>query len=407
MDMLRKITDFMTDIGIHPSLSDIGKISWDFAAEMERGLAGGGGSLKMLPTYIPSAPPPVSGEPVIALDAGGTNFRRALVEFRDGVPRVENLQTTRMPGRAGEITLGDFLDFIREQIGTLLAESRRIGLCFSYAFDSTPELDGRIISLSKEVRISGINGILLGEALRGALRGDAPDLRFAMINDAAASLLGGAAECGSRGPAAGLIIGTGLNMAYTERGAAIKKLPDAHDMIVNMEAGGFDPLPLGEPDKLLDARTKKPGEHPLEKMVSGAYVGEVVLEALRLAASSGLLSEAAMRDISQRRSMPMRETDRLLGIEAPLGGSADDALVIKTIIASIYERSARLVCAMLRAVCERAGERLFLTVDGSVFYKSHAFREALLRLIAENGLDIEHQKAENGNLTGAALAALA
>ena len=406
MDILKKATDFMMDVGIHPALSGIEKISRDFAAEMERGLAGEGGSLKMLPTYVPAAPPPASEEPVIALDAGGTNFRRALVEFRGGAPRVTRMYATGMPGMDSEITLNDFLDFICEQIEPLLTKSQRLGFCFSYAFEATPEFDGRIIGLSKEVRISDIEGVMLGDALRARLREAVPDLRFAMLNDTAACLLGGVAEHGLRGSAAGLIIGTGLNMAYTVRGAEIKKLPAAGDMIVNMEAGGFNLLPFGEPDKLLDARTKNPGEHLFEKMVSGAYMGAVALEALRLAALRGLLSEETSREIFRLRSMDTRESDLLLGLDAPLNGNSDDSLVIKTLIASIYERAARLVCAMLRAVCERAGGRLFLTVDGSVFYKSRVFREALLRLIAESGLDIELQRAENGNLTGAALAAL-
>ena len=408
MDILQRTEQFLTEIGIHPNLTDIKKVSRDFSEQMTLGLRGEDSSLAMLPCHIPLRPPPKDGS-VIALDAGGTNFRRALVEFSDGRPILSHTSKMPMPGTSCEISFLEFLDFVCDNIEPLLEKSLRIGFCFSYAFEPTPALDARITALSKEVKISGINGVLLGSALfsRFSERGGENDLRVSVINDAAACLLGGAAQHGFNGFGAGLIIGTGCNISYLERGCEIIKLPKAFDMIINTEAGNFDRLPFGKPDRLLDSKTTNPGEHLFEKMVSGAYIGPLVLEALRLAVYRNLFSDSAADQILSLEYLETSDADSFSYREMPfLCENSDDALTLKAIVDAVFERAARLVCAAIDAVQNRGGSRLYLTVDGSVFYKSRTFRTKLLRLSEKFTPNVQFQRAENGNLIGAALAAL-
>ena len=56
---------------------NIGELSNLFNNEMEKGLAGKESSLIMIPTYIEVNKQITANQPVIAIDAGGTNFRTA------------------------------------------------------------------------------------------------------------------------------------------------------------------------------------------------------------------------------------------------------------------------------------------------------------------------------------------
>ena len=60
---------------------NIDAIVSDFTDEMEKGLAVEEGSLRMIPTYIEADNEFLKEVPVLAIDAGGTNFRAALVRF--------------------------------------------------------------------------------------------------------------------------------------------------------------------------------------------------------------------------------------------------------------------------------------------------------------------------------------
>ena len=63
-------------------------------------------------------------------------------------------------------------------------------------------------------------------------------------------------------------------------------------MLVNLESGCFDGWPQGDYDRELDANTNNPRDHLLEKMTSGAYLGELCRLTLRGAARDGLFSPA-------------------------------------------------------------------------------------------------------------------
>jgi hexokinase len=83
----------------------------------------------------------------------------------------------------------------------------------------------------------------------------------------------------------GFIHGTGVNAAYPEKVSSILKLHDSHlyakgtTMLVNTEIDIFGSeayLPLNKYDKELDASHSQPNFQLYEKMMSGAYIGELV-----------------------------------------------------------------------------------------------------------------------------------
>jgi len=52
-----------------------------FTSDMLKGLDGQESTLRMIPTYIEAENQFLTEVPVVAVDAGGTNFRAALVKF--------------------------------------------------------------------------------------------------------------------------------------------------------------------------------------------------------------------------------------------------------------------------------------------------------------------------------------
>jgi len=81
------LSDFARYYGFHYDRIDSFGLIEDVLVEMQRGLDGRSSSLPMIPAYISfgasaeTAANEKAGKTVIALDAGGTNLRSALVQF--------------------------------------------------------------------------------------------------------------------------------------------------------------------------------------------------------------------------------------------------------------------------------------------------------------------------------------
>src|SRR5664279_4118111 len=96
---------------------DIQNIIDLFTLDMLKGLEGKESTLRMIPTYIEADNQFLTGVPVVAVDAGGTNFRAALVEFNvTGKLEISNLMNAKMPGLEGEISKAEFFKTIADYI---------------------------------------------------------------------------------------------------------------------------------------------------------------------------------------------------------------------------------------------------------------------------------------------------
>jgi len=319
----------------------------DLLAEMEAGLAGGTSSLAMIPTWLAPVERIPPGEPVLAIDAGGTNFRAALVSFGSDGPAVEGFRSAAMPGVSGEVGRDAFFDALALNIADLAARTGRIGFCFSYPLEILPDREGRLIHFTKEIRAPEVEGTLVGAGLREALAraGVRGSWTAVLLNDTTATLLAG--RSAAEDPRAydgyvGYILGTGTNAAYLE--TTIPKAPDAAEQIVVLESGGFAIRGRGDIDEAFDRTTKDPSSYPCEKMHSGAYLGGLALAVLRTAAGEGLFSPEGAAAIEALASLPARELSAFL--RRP------------------YDESRPLGAAMARA--ERDRERAFLLLDALV-----------------------------------------
>ena len=291
-----------------------------FLTEMENGLAGKESSLMMLPTYIEAEGEVKANEPVIAIDAGGTNFRAAKVYFDENLKLItENIQLNKMPAVDKELSKKEFFDTFAKYMEDYKTVSDKIGFCFSYAAEIFPSKDGKLIEWSKEVKAPEVVGEMIGEQLLAAM--GTPEKQLVLMNDTVSTLLAGKAATAGKvyDTYLGFILGTGTNTSYIETNKNITKTPDLDlnkSQIINIESGNFGGILRSEIDIYFDNQTEDPGRYPFEKMFSGGYFGGLCATTLKFAANEGLFSEKTKSNIKNLNEISSEEVNKFVcGIE--------------------------------------------------------------------------------------------
>jgi len=397
-----------------------------FLSEMDKGLAGKESSLLMLPTYIEAEGEVKANDPVIAIDAGGTNFRVAKVYFDDNLKLItENIQKAKMPGVDEELSKKEFFETFAAYIKDYKKVSEKIGFCFSYAAEIFPNKDGKLLEWSKEVKAPEVIGTMVGEELLAAL--GTPEKHMVLMNDTVSTLLAGKAARAVKAydTYIGFILGTGTNTSYIEANKNITKT-DGLDMegsqIINIESGAFGSAPRTDIDIAFDNTTKNPGRYAFEKMFSGGYFGGLCTTTLKVAASEGVFADpSAFENLSE---LSTEDVNRYVhGIEDAknvLPGvftHESDKLIAAEIINGLIERAAKLVAANLASVILKTGKAkthekpVLMTIEGTTFYKLHGFQNMFEKFLndflsGDNKRYYEIVEVENSSLLGAAIAAI-
>jgi len=429
-----KVESFLRKYGMDPKVISIERTCKAFHKEMEKGLAGRRSSLAMLPTYIEIGRPIPRDEPVIVMDAGGTNFRAATVFFgSDGKPVIENFKLSSMPGVKGEVGKKKFFSTMASYIEHVVDKSRNIGFCFSYPIEMSPNKDGRVLYFSKEIQAGEVAGEMIGENLNLAISelGYRSNKQIILLNDTVATLLAGRADAGGQtfDSYIGFILGTGTNTSYVESNNNITKKKDldpAKSQIVNVESGNFGKAPRGQVDKELDALSVKPGINIFEKMISGAYLGPLCLKTLLAAAHEGLLSTTTAANLEKIKQLTTKDVNEFMhhpsAGDHPLSSavadvSQDDAMTAYYLIDRLIERAAKLTAINLSSVAIKSGRGcnpcrpLCIVAEGTTFYQLKTLKQRVEYYLKQY---LEEQKhiyyeiiyVENATLIGAAIAGL-
>ncbi len=426
---------FFEKTGFSLDISNGPRLAAAVRGEMERGLTGKKSSLKMLPAFVGLSDPELERD-IIIIDAGGSNLRVGTMRFtRDMKPLIRGLVKTAMPGTARYVDAGRFYADIAAQCRRIKSVSRSIGFCFSYPARITPQCDAQVLLAPKELK-AGIVGTMAGSSLLQKLSPKNPDhYCITVVNDTVAALLGGKAVSLHRNCSGwiGLVLGTGTNIAYVEKVENITKL-SARDcaafgrdaMVINTEMGALDIFPRTAIDIALDNTSNAPGVHKAEKMISGKYLGPIVLALLRQAAATGMLSPLFAQKVLSLEELDTTEVSHFLSAPSLVSGACTRALATKgksrdqtftrAVMERVVERSAFFVACELAAMLLKtgAGKRKSapagIMADGSTFYGLKGYQKRIERhLAAVLGKDkraISFISAENPNLIGAGLAAL-
>jgi hexokinase len=425
---MKNCDDFLAEHKLKSEVTDIQNIVDLFTSEMRKGLAGKDSSLRMIPTYIEADNQFLTGIPVVAIDAGGTNFRAALVKFnKQGKLEISNVINAKMPGLDGEISKDEFFKTLAAYIKPNAELSDRIGFCFSYPTEIFPDKDGRLLQFCKEVQAPEVVGQLIGKSLLETLGME--EKQIVLLNDTVATLLAGKSASLGRDYDSyiGYILGTGTNTCYIESTKNILKLKNSNpegSQIINIETGKFDKVEQTDLDTLFDSTTMNPGDYRFEKMIAGGYLGGVVLTVLKAAAREGVFTQNAAFAILALDDLTSEEANNYVTDPAAICGSLFPCMKDQTdakncikIIDCIIDRASKLVAANIAAVIlktekgKSADKPILITIEGTTFNKMYNLSKYFEKYLADylqgdRKRYYEFTEVKQSSLVGAALAAL-
>jgi hexokinase len=431
---------FLSSYGMNQSDIDVKKYVKFFLEDMQAGLAPEKkSSLKMLPTYLGISSIDKK-KPVIALDAGGTHLRSAVVSFDEDLhPVIGNINKTDMPGTAGIASKEEFFNTIADNIKDIINEGCSVGFVFSYPIEIYPDMDGRLLHFTKEVMAPEVEGELIGKNLLEKLgkQTGSKAKKIVLLNDTPAVLLSGIAAFSQRqyDSYIGLVLGTGMNACYIEKNLNISKIrgsgsQDEGCQLINIEAGNFSRGPRGKIDEIFDAGTINPGEGTFEKMFSGAYLGGLATGVIKTAAKEKLFSGTAGRILENIQTLESKEVDIYLDFPPRSSLLAtlldelenEDKVILYLLFDNLIERAALLTSIVLTALLIKTCmgfnpcHPVCIVAEGSSFYKMNNFKtrvecclkNTLTKSIfkgCQSGINYEIKKVENSVMLGAAVAA--
>jgi hexokinase len=374
----------------------LGALSGVFEQQLQEGLGAWGRQVACLPSQLLRAPTMPVGQAAV-LDLGGSNLRSALVTVAPGQPPLVT-GLTRCAIRGPALASREaFFDLQARQLAPVLGPGAPLGYCFSYPFEALPGGDARLLSWTKELTVPGVEGELVGDLLRQALgRLGLEAGPITVLNDTVAVLLAGTlSSAPAPGTAqAGLIVGTGTNLAAFFPSALLPKVPAFSGlMAVNLESGNLDPsCVLGPADRTLDGASEKPGRQRFEKAVSGGYLARLLLAELPQAPLAPAEGSAGLWRLVQDEGAPQAQ---------------------RALARCLLERSADLVAAALLALARTVlpgGGTLEVTAEGGLvegvpFYGPR-LEESYLSMSGSRW-KLALGRVSGANLLGSAAAALA
>ena len=390
--------DFLVKHRMEPQRIVPAELADAMTEDMRRGLKGEKSSLPMIATYLSNDGTVPSGACAAVIDAGGTNFRSALVRFTGEGYQVEDLGRWKMPGVDEPCTWDDFIAFTADHIQHLLDRTEVIGFCFSYNAEITPDMDGRVKRIDKEVIIKGCEGQLVAASLKEELRRRGIEgKKIVILNDTAAALLGGAVTLDKSAYSGfiGQISGTGTNTCTSVPREMIEKLglKGSRGMLVNLESGMYDGIESGDFDLLLDRESNNPGDKDFEKKTAGVYLGELCRLMLLSAGEEGFISPASLEKARALGHIDSSVIDAWSAGEGldKIAACPADADFVRELSLSLFQRSARCMCVNLLAIARLIGagreadRPVCVCAEGSLVQRSHFYRPELEKLLETEG----------------------
>ncbi|MCL1937948.1 MAG: hexokinase [Candidatus Azobacteroides sp.] len=393
------------------NLEQLKEIAESLQKRVEEGLSMENQEVQCIPTFIHPKTDNVNGQAFV-LDLGGTNYRVASVDFKDGNPTIrpengfkKDLSVMKNPSFTEEQLYAEQANLIRE---IKREDEIPVGYCFSYPAESLKDGDAKLLRWTKGVNIPGMADKPIGKPLLEYLNKETrPKFKsIKVINDTVASLFAGLTKS-DYDAYIGLIVGTGTNMASFLPAENILKLDKSEGfkglLPVNLESGNFKPPFLTHVDNIVDALSDKMGTQRFEKTVSGMYLGELL--------------KAVFPADDFEKDFDAQKLTTMMGY--PDIYKEEHVKVAR----QIYERSAKLVGASLAGLVlvllshTPCIKRIRLIAEGSLFWsedRKGLNYKAIVAITLRELLDsfnykyvtVDIDKMDNANLIGSAIAAL-
>uniref|UniRef100_A0A7N0THL5 Phosphotransferase n=1 Tax=Kalanchoe fedtschenkoi TaxID=63787 RepID=A0A7N0THL5_KALFE len=396
------------------------------AVEMRAGLAEGGSSMKMLPTYVDVLPQGMETGNFYGIDFGGTYYRIVRIELGSqnsgGIVVQEEKQLISDYVKQG--TCEEVFDFIALELKKFveaegegssgsIVKRRELGFSFSFPVKQRTISSGNLVKWTKGFAVEDGVDKDVAECLQQAMDKIGLHMRVAaVVNDTVGTFCLGHYQ--DQDTVAAVVIGTGTNACYLEKVNSIVRLPalltTSKVMVVNMEWGNFHyvGLPRTLYDGSLDADSSNPNDQRFEKMISGMYLGDIVRRVVLR-----MLQEFDEALISNRLSTPFTLTsrsvadmnqdespnlDQVAAVFRDVFEISEVPLKFRRIVADVCDtvcrRSANLVAAGIVGILKKRwwnvgaseterGRRLVVALDGGVYQGYSKFREYLQEAVGK------------------------
>ncbi|KAA8893565.1 hypothetical protein FN846DRAFT_514530 [Sphaerosporella brunnea] len=405
-------------------------------------------SAEFLSTPVTALPSGRECGKFLAMDLGGSNLRVAVVEL-DGATETKVHVVVQgnweVPARLKRGAAEELFAWVAERIADILSDcvsllnaadreilferGVELGVCFSFPMEQSSHTSALLMPMGKGFTFRTTNNLTaLLEAGYSQLP-SLPPLRIVSItNDSVATLLS-AAYFHPTLAAAGIIAGTGTNSACLcppcKLSASKQPSSPSHkSILINTEwsiNGTLPPLAKFRTpwDLALDVANEKPGFQPLEEMLGGRYLGEIV----RLVLCT-LFSDLC--EVPEWLTTPYALSTKLCSeIE---GATSDEAArellapdldfwllprarTFRAVAEAVSTRAAGLLAAATVGVLavndELRRERIVVGCTGTVLERYYGFRERCQRfldtLVGEGKVRLV--EVRDGGIVGAAVLA--
>lgn len=402
-------------------------------------------SFKMLDSCISEIPSGREKGTYYAIDFGGTNFRavRASLDGNGKIKRDQATYSLKFQGTYAHekglldknATASQLFDHFAERIKSIMQEFNDVNeevknVGFTFSFPCTAP------SINCAILIDWTKGFETGRATNDPVEGrdvcklmneafnraKCPAEVSCVINDAVGTLMSCAYQKGATTPPCyiGIILGTGSNGCYYEPNWKQYKYSGK---IINIEFGNFDKdLPQAPIDLVMDWYSPNRSRQLFEKMIAGAYLGEMVRRFMINVLQSDSTKKMWINDtfnseygsIVLNDTSPNFEDTRKIAKEAWDIDLTDEQLyALRKICEAVYNRSAGLAAGTIAAISKRIKiiehSKFSCGVDGSLFVKNPWYckrlKEHLKIILADKAENLIIIPADDGSGKGAAVTA--
>lgn len=435
-----QLDELLSDFDI--SEKNLHKIKNLMLDEMEKGLKGQNGDLRMLPTYVRAMPNGSEQGRYVALDLGGTRFRVLIVNFNEGTDNDEvTSKWFDIPEKVMKGTGYQLFDYMAECIAIVVSENSLqdyelpLGFTFSFPCQLNGLASATLLNWTKGFNIPEVVGQDVVEKLNDAIATRGNHVRVeAIVNDTVGCLCTGAYE--DDHAQIGVIYGTGTNACYIEKLENIKTLslnPKDSDqtphMVINTEFGAFGNNGcLNDYRTLYDLRvdidSMNPGKQIYEKMISGMYIGEICRNACIDFAKQGVFFQGEVGHKFKTKyifetkyvsAIVHDNTPNLERIHYHLHYDLDiphvsrqDCVAVQQLCKAVTKRAGKFAAIGLAAIIKKIGkDKLTIICDGSLYNNFQKFRDYILEYLSilSPSAEVKFITAKDASGRGAALVA--
>ncbi|CDR96129.1 hexokinase, putative [Babesia bigemina] len=372
-------------------------------------------SFKMLDSHITTVPTGDETGCYYAIDFGGSNLRSVRINVK-GKGTMERMQSTFSLRHATALrpkglldrtaTATELFDHFAKSIGNLMEESGDakdsdkiypVGFTFSFPCTMLTKRNAILLDWTKGFETGRdtneqVEGRDIGMLMDEAFKRNKVNGRVSIIlNDTVGTLMSVAYQKPQGYPECriGLILGTGFNVCYVEheylRYGYVGK-------VINIECGNFDKeLPITPVDYEIDWYTSNSGRGKMEKLIAGAYLGEIIRRNMIIYLSErataqmwkvGTFTAVDAADILNDKSDDHAKAREIA--KRCWGADFDEKSLkgLRRICEAVFDRSAGLAAAAIVATARRtlahATSKITCAVDGSLYVKNEWYRERML-----------------------------